>query len=63
MTKFRLNHIIKTAHLKEYGQMDGVVVTKAMAKLMKKYEFGVNTANHYRATARAWSRWMALNGR
>src|SRR5689334_17023096 len=30
---------------------------------MKKHKFGVNTANHYREAARAWSRWMARNGR
>ena len=58
MVKTRLGRIINLAKLKEYSQLDSVVVTKAIAKLMKQHKFGVNTANHYREAARAWSRWM-----
>jgi hypothetical protein len=63
MVRTQINRIIKQAKYKEYPELDAVSATKAIAKLMKKHKFGVNTANHYRATLRAWSHWMMRNGR
>ncbi len=59
----RINRVIKAAKLKEYGQVDPVVITKAVRKLMKQYKFGVTTGNKYIEAMRAWTRWMQKHNR
>ncbi len=59
----RINRVIKATRWKEYGQIDGVAVQKAVGKLMKKHKFGVTTGNKYIEAMRAWSRWMFKNNR
>jgi len=64
LVKGRIERIITEAGFIEYSQLDSVQVTKAIAQLRAKEEFTTTvTANRYREAARAWSRWMALNGR
>ena len=61
--KTRIRKVVEQGKLKEYAQVDAVVVTKAINQLMKQHGFGVVTANRYREAMRAWTRWMKKNGR
>src|SRR3954467_1220992 len=45
LVRTRILRVISQAKLKEFAQVDAVIVKRAISKLMAKHEFGIVTAN------------------
>ena len=64
LVKTRISAVIAEAGFREYRELDGVRVARAIRALLDKPRFNtVATANKYVEAMRAWTRWMMLNDR